>query len=248
MSNEKKQSKKQEKMRLDKFVSHCTGLTRSEARNDIKRGKVFVNSQKVKKADFSVFTSDEITYCSKKLVYNKYIYIMLNKPKDVLCATEDKNGVTVIDLIKEDFTQKNMFPAGRLDKDSTGFVLITNDGDYAHAILSPKSHVEKTYTVILDTKVTQEMVCEFEKGVVLHDGTKTLPSKLILHDDDEFKATVILTQGIYHQIKRMFGALGAGVNELNRDAIGGLNLDENLKIGEYRQISEEELAQLNSRA
>ncbi len=232
---------KHETMRLDKFLCHCTGLTRTEAKNEIKKGRVFVNGEKIKSANIHVSTNDEITHRGKNICYEKHVYIMLNKPKGVVCATTDKINKTVIEIVKETYNNKNLFVAGRLDKDSTGFVLITNNGEFAHEILSPKKHIKKTYNVILDVKATQNMVDEFEKGIILHDGTKTKCAQLILNMQNPYSVDVVLTQGMYHQVKRMFGVLNAGVNELHRTAIGKLCLDENLKEGECRQISENEL-------
>ena len=167
---------------------------------------------------------------------------MLNKPAGVVSASTDGRDKTVVDLVGGAFPRRQLFPAGRLDKTSTGFVLLTDDGAFAHDILAPKRHVPKTYRVVLDTPVTDEMVKAFAAGVTLADGQRMQPARLIPDEADPFAATVVLRQGVYHQIKRMFGVLGAGVNQLHRTAIGGLALDEGLAPGAWRLITPEEKA------
>ena len=235
-------------MRLDKFVAGALALTRSEARSLITKGRITVDGEICKKADTSVNEQSRVMQGDTLLSREEFVYIMLNKPEGVVSASEDKRDVTVVDLVKEDFPRRELFPAGRLDKTSTGFVLLTDDGVFAHDILSPKRHVPKTYEVQVDLPVTQEMVKAFEEGVTLADGSKMKPAGLIPDPKDPFRATVVLRQGVYHQIKRMFGTFGAGVNALHRTAIGGLVMDEQLAPGEYRKLTPEEKKQIEEPA
>lgn len=227
-------------MRLDKYISDAAQKTRSDARGMIMSSKVSVNNAVCKKIDYQVAANDQISLSGKEISAQSFVYIMLNKPKGVVSAASDKSDVTVVDLVSERFPRRNLFPAGRLDKTSTGFVLVTDDGNFAHDILSPRKHISKTYEVLLDTPLTTEMIHGFEQGVTLADGTKLSPATVHSLDGDCL-AQVVLKQGVYHQVKRMFGVYNAGVNELRRVAIGGLSLDESLSEGEYREITKEEL-------
>ena len=229
-------------MRLDKFVADAAQLTRSAARSLIAKGRVTVNGQVCKKADCALREGDSVCADGKPLACEEYVYIMLNKPAGVVSASTDGRDKTVVDLVGGAFPRRQLFPAGRLDKTSTGFVLLTDDGAFAHDILAPKRHVPKTYRVVLDTPVTDEMVKAFAAGVTLADGQTMQPARLIPEEADPFAATVVLRQGVYHQIKRMFGVLDAGVNQLHRTAIGGLALDEGLAPGAWRLITPEEKA------
>ena len=231
-------------MRLDKFVADAAQLTRSAARSLIAKGRVTVNGQVCKKADCALKEGDSVCAGGKPLGREEYVYIMLNKPAGVVSASADGRDKTVVDLVGGAFPRRQLFPAGRLDKASTGFVLLTDDGAFAHGILAPKRHVPKTYHVVLDTPVTPAMVEAFAAGVTLADGQRMQPAQLIPDEADPFAATVVLRQGVYHQIKRMFGVLGAGVNGLHRTAIGGLALDEGLAPGAWRLITPEEKALL----
>lgn len=229
-------------MRLDKFVADAAQLTRSAARGLIAKGRVTVNGQVCKKADCALREGDSVCADGKPLACEEYVYIMLNKPAGVVSASTDGRDKTVVDLVGGAFPRRQLFPAGRLDKTSTGFVLLTDDGAFAHDILAPKRHVPKTYYVVLDTPVTPAMVKAFAAGVTLADGQTMQPARLIPDEADPFAATVVLRQGVYHQIKRMFGVLDAGVNQLHRTAIGGLALDEGLAPGAWRLITPEEKA------
>ena len=231
-------------MRLDKFVAGALALTRSEARNLISKGQITVDGAVCKKADAAVSESSRIARGDTLLSREEFVYIMLNKPVGVVSASEDRRDVTVVDLVRKDFPRRELFPAGRLDKTSTGFVLLTDDGAFAHDILSPRHHVAKTYRVTVDTPVTADMVKAFEEGVTLADGSRMHPAGLIPDPEDPCTCTVILRQGVYHQIKRMFGVLGAGVNGLHRLAVGGLWLDDSLAPGEYRKLTPEEKEQI----
>ena len=229
-------------MRLDKFVADAAQLTRSAARGLIAKGRVTVNGQVCKKADCALREGDSVCADGKPLACEEYVYIMLNKPAGVVSASTDGRDKTVVDLVGGAFPRRQLFPAGRLDKTSTGFVLLTDDGAFAHDIRAPKRHGPKTYRVVLDTPVTDEMVKAFAAGVTLADGQTLQPARLIQDEADPFAATVVLRQGVYHQIKRMFGVLDAGVNQLHRTAIGGLALDEGLAPGAWRLITPEEKA------
>ena len=229
-------------MRLDKFVADAAQLTRSAARSLIAKGRVTVNGQVCKKADCALREGDSVCADGKPLACEEYVYIMLNKPAGVVSASTDGRDKTVVDLVGGAFPRRQLFPAGRLDKTSTGIVLLTDDGAFAHDILAPKRHVPKTYRVVLDAPVTPAMVEAFAAGVTLADGQTMQPARLIPDEADPFAATVVLRQGVYHQIKRMFGVLDAGVNQLHRTAIGGLALDEGLAPGAWRLITPEEKA------
>ncbi len=237
-------------MRLDKYVASCTGKGRTEVKNLIRAAKVTVNGEICKKADAQTGDSDDVRLNSQRLVLVRQIFIMMNKPKGVVCACKDERDTTVIDLVKDKFPAKDLFPAGRLDKDSTGFVLITNDGQFAHSFLAPKKHVSKTYDVVLDAPVTPEMVAAFEAGVTLASGEKMKAAQLKVcetscesndESGEKFYARVVITQGVYHQVKRMFGVFGVGVLELHRSAIGELELDKSLRLGEFRTLEPNEI-------
>lgn len=232
-------------MRLDKYLSECLEITRSESKIVLKKGRVTVNGTTVKSGDLKVGDEDEVCVDGEALSHTDFVYIMLNKPEGVVSASRDnKNSayteVTVTDLVREAFPRRELFPAGRLDKTSTGFILLTDDGKFAHDLLAPGRHVPKTYTVELDTPLTQEMISDFAEGPTLVDGTKLDPAEVRAVSDDGRIVEVTLHQGVYHQIKRMFGLRDAGVNALHRTKIGGLQLDPALEPGQWRLITEEE--------
>ena len=234
-------------MRLDKYLAERTGMTRSESRKAITKGRVMVAGKICRKADTQLDeTAAQIALDGAPLAgeYKKYVYIMLNKPEGVVSASRDKRDTTVVDLVAADYPRRELFPAGRLDKTSTGFVLLTDDGGFAHDILSPRHHVSKTYTVTIDTPLTQEMRTGFAAGVTLADGTALSPAEVTALSPDGCTVRVVLRQGVYHQIKRMFGVYGAGVNALHREAIGGLALDAQLAPGQWRELSDEEVGKI----
>lgn len=231
-------------MRLDQYLAKACGLSRSAARTAVRAGKVKRNGTVCKAADTALSAQDEVVYEGKTVVWREFVYIMLDKPAGILSAARDARERTVVDLVAKDYPGRALFPAGRLDKQSTGFILLTDDGALAHELLSPKKHVEKTYEVVLDTPVTREMVQGFEQGVTLADGETMKPAKLLCDETRLCFARVVLTQGVYHQIKRMFGVYGAGVNELRRVAIGEVVLDDTLGLGGFRELTERELASL----
>ena len=231
-------------MRLDKYLAETAQCTRSEAKALLSKGKVAVNGVLCKKGDTQIREGDAVTVEGRKLAYRQFVYLMLNKPEGVVSASTDKRDTTVVDLVRDAYPRRELFPAGRLDKTSTGFVLLTDDGGFAHDILAPKRHVSKTYTVTLDTPLTDAMKRGFAKGVTLADGTALSPAEVEALSADGLVVRVLLKQGVYHQIKRMFGVYGAGVNALHRDAIGGLALDESLAPGQWRELTAEEVAKI----
>lgn len=237
------------KQRLDKAIAMQGSLSRSEVKTLIRKGTVTVNGQVVKNADFGVdFDSDTVAVQGKELSLRTHIYLMLNKPKGVVSASEDKHLPTVVDLVPKELWRKGLFPAGRLDKDTTGFVLITDDGEFAHDILSPKKHISKTYHALVNGEITEEMIEGFAKGVTIGEDF-TLPASLkrIASDEQGSWGEVILKEGMYHQIKRMFGAYGLKVLELKRVQMGKLPLDPNLEEGKCRELTAEELRLVSTR-
>lgn len=231
-------------MRLDKYLAETAQCTRSEAKTLLSKGKVTVNGTVCKKGDAQIKDGDTVAVEGRPLAYQKFVYLMLNKPEGVVSASTDQRDTTVVDLVGGAYPRRELFPAGRLDKTSTGFVLLTDDGGFAHAILAPKRHVSKTYTVTLDTPLTAEMQQGFAEGVTLADGTALSPAEVTPVSADGLVVRVVLKQGVYHQIKRMFGVYGAGVNALHRDAIGHLALDPALAPGQWRELTDEEVAEI----
>lgn len=230
--------------RLDKVAAARTALSRKEVRRLAARGQVTVNGVPERACERKVDPdTDEIAVAGKPLEMGRHTYLMLNKPRGVVCATHDDKLPTVLDLVPEELRRSGLFPAGRLDKDTVGFVLITDDGEFAHRILAPRSHVPKTYTAKLDRPVGMEIVEAFARGVVLN-GRTCMPAGLTPDPDGPCTARVILRQGMYHQVKRMFAAYGLTVTELRRDAIGGLALDPALEIGKCRRLSKIEVRKI----
>lgn len=237
-------------MRLDRYLAERTGLTRSESRKAIAKGRVAVEGAVCRKADTQVPEDAAILLDGAPLAgtYRKFVYLMLNKPEGVVSASRDKRDTTVVDLAAAAYPRRALFPAGRLDKTSTGFVLLTDDGALAHDLLSPAHHVAKEYLVTLDTPLTDAMRRGFAAGVTLADGQRMAPAEAEPAGPDPCVVRVTLRQGVYHQIKRMFGVFGAGVNALHRQAIGGVALDPALAPGQWRELTAEELALLQGRA
>lgn len=228
--------------RIDKLISEQTEYSRKEVKSLINNKKIKVNGITVLKSDFKVeYDKDIIEINGKELNVQKNIYLILNKPKGYVSATRDKNDPTVLELVPEEYKSRNLFPAGRLDKDTTGLMIITDDGMFAHSILSPKKHVKKMYNVKIDIPITDEMIKMFSQGVFLKDGKCKSAN---LDKTGEYTAIVTLTEGRYHQIKRMFGCFRAKVIELQRISMGNLRLPENLKEGECRTLTTEELNKL----
>ncbi len=225
--------------RLDKLLAARGFGSRKEVGLMVRKGQVQVQGVTVKQPDHKISSDMEVVVGGRTVTCTEHLYLMLNKPEGVVSASRDKDAQTVIDLVPKQLWREGLFPAGRLDKDTTGFVLITDDGQFAHSILSPKRHVSKTYIATLDTPPTQQMVKAFEQGIALKNGEDCLPAKMMPLDD--CRAQVVLWQGMYHQIKRMFASQGATVTALRRIAIGGLMLDEGLPPGECRELTLDEL-------
>lgn len=234
-------------MRLDKFISTTTTLSRAEAKKVIKKG-ILINDKLIKSPDYKVDEiNDQVILDGKRLVYQKYVYIMMNKPQDTISATEDAIEKTVVDILREEDRIYKVFPVGRLDKDTEGLMLLTNDGELAHRLISPKKDVVKKYYVEVSGVLKDEHLQIVETGVTLEDGYKCKAAKLeILESNNhESKANIYITEGKFHQVKRMMKSLGTTVTYLKRLSIGSLKLDENLKLGDYRYLTEEELNKLN---
>lgn len=235
--------------RLDKIIASQGKYSRSEVRKLVKAGLVTVNGAVARSSDVKCdVESDLIFVDGVKLCYKKHIYIMLNKPKGVISATEDSSQKTVIDLVPPELRRAGLFPAGRLDGDTTGFVLITDDGDFAHRILSPKNHIMKTYHATLRYPLTDEDIVRFKEGLTLGDGTKCLEARVRMLPQKENVAEVIICEGKYHQVKRMFASLGNKVLELRRVKMGDLPLDETLPEGMCRELSTKEVELINKNA
>ncbi|MDU2588247.1 MAG: pseudouridine synthase [Streptococcus sp.] len=232
-------------MRLDKYLVACAIGSRTEVKNFLKSGRVTVNGKKEKSAKLQIDeVIDEICFDGQKLDYEEFIYYMMNKPKGVISATEDPIHKTVLDLLDDYAHAKEVFPVGRLDIDTHGLLLLTNDGQLAHALLSPKRHVDKTYLAQVDGIMTKEDVETFAKGIPLKDFT-CQPAKLELVSLDREKnqslVRVTIAEGKFHQVKRMVAYCGKEVVDLQRLTMGTLTLDENLKRGEWRRLTTEEL-------
>lgn len=234
-------------MRLDKFLADMQIGSRKEVKSYIKKGLVKVNQVTVKQDKFQVKPeTDEIFFDGEKISYQQFFYYMLNKPAGVISATRDFQQKTVIDFLQKTDFRADLFPVGRLDKDTEGFVLLSNDGNLAHRLLAPKKHVEKEYFAKVEGIVRPEDVTAFAKGLLLDKGEVALPGELTILKVDEEKETseisLIIHEGKFHQVKRMVQAVGKKVVYLRRDRIGGVRLDEALALGEYRPLTLEELA------
>ena len=230
-------------MRLDKYLCETGFGTRSQVKDLLKKGQVMVNGEVVKKPELKINeTTDQILCQGKKASYQKNIYLMLHKPAGVVSATEDNREKTVLDLVRPEDRKNGLFPVGRLDKDTEGLLLLTDDGELAHRLLSPKKHVDKTYYAKIDGQVTEEHVKQFREGLDIGDEKKTLPAVLtILLSGPVSEIEVTIHEGRFHQIKRMFEAVGCKVTYLKRLSIGSLVLDETLPPEEYRPLTEAEL-------
>ena len=227
-------------MRLDKFFSQTGTLTRSQVQKQLKLGKVTVNGETIKKADYKVDPDkDEIRYNEDKIVYRRFVYIMMNKPCGVVSATEDRDQKTVLDLLPEDLLKFDLFPCGRLDKDTTGLVVLTNDGISAHNALSPKKHVEKKYSFETADAYSDADVTAIESGITLKDGYSTKPCKI--ERISETEGYIYLTEGKYHEIKRLFGARSNKITKLERIGFGKLEIGD-LPEGDWRYLTEEEIS------
>lgn len=228
--------------RLDKIIAGATGESRKTARGMILRGRVAVNGKVSGDIGLKVdVTKDFISLDGQPINYKKFVYIMINKPEGVLSASDDKSRETVVDIVKVQFPRDGLFPVGRLDKNTTGLLIVTDDGDFGHKVISPKSNIEKEYVVGLDKPITDNDIEKLQKGVTLVDGTVCRPAKVSVLGSREI-ISIVITEGKYHEIKRMLGTVDIGVNKLERVRIGQLRIDGNLLKGECRELTPEELA------
>lgn len=228
-------------MRLDRFLSNSLKLTRAEIPSILKQGRVLVNGERIKKKDFKIDENkDDIVFDGKKVEYREFIYFMMNKPQNVVCARVDNLDKTVVEMIDTDY---KISPIGRLDKDTTGLLLLTNNGSLIHALTNPINHVDKTYYCKVDNDLTDEEMFLFENGIEIKDGdgefyfTKKATIKRIKY----LEYQVTINEGKFHQVKRMFKYFNSEVLELKRLSIGPIALDENLKLGEYRELNDKEI-------
>lgn len=229
--------------RIDKILARELNISRKDAKQIIKQGRITIDGVVQKNADAKCNDDSEICFDNKVISNNKFVYIMLNKPKGVISASDGKGEKTVVDLVPDDMKRKGLFPAGRLDKDTTGFVLLTDDGELAHNILAPSHHINKTYIATLDKPFDDELVEDFKNGMML-GGEELLEADISPLNEENTIARVVLRQGLYHQVKRMFKKHSITVVELKRVQMGSLPLDENLNEGECRYITDEELCLL----
>lgn len=245
-------------IRLDKYMADMGIGTRSEVKVFIKKGRVSVDGEVIRQAEYKVdIEKQKVTVDGEKIGYSAYEYFMLNKPSGVVSAVTDGRDTTVVELIK-DAKRKDLFPVGRLDKDTEGLLLITNDGELSHELLSPSKHVEKTYYAKVKGTVTEEDVKAFAEGLHLEKETlreekadkdiETKPAKLVILKVGEVsEIELTICEGKFHQVKRMFQAVGKEVVYLKRIAMGSLVLDESLALGEYRELTEEEVSSLKNK-
>lgn len=231
--------------RIDKIIATQTNYSRKEVKKLVQQKRVQVNGVLIYKSDIKIDEkNDRIELDGNEINIKKYVYLILNKPKGYISATKDKDTLTVLDLVPKEYSHRNLFPAGRLDKDTTGMMIITDDGEFAHNILAPKKHIKKAYNVEIDILINDKMINGFEIGVKLNDG---ICKNAILDKIDEKIAKVVLTEGRYHQIKRMFGCFGAKVINLERIAMGNLEMPKDLKKGECRELTIEELEKIKEK-
>lgn len=236
------------KLRLDKYLADMGCGTRTEVKKLIRKGKVSVNREIIKNPECKIDTeTDEILVDAIPVSYAEFEYYMLNKPQGVVSATEDKRDKTVLDFILSR-KRKDLFPVGRLDKDTEGLLLITNDGELAHNLLSPRKHVDKTYFVRLLTPISPEDTEKLENGVDIGEKAMTLPAKVVRLPGEDREVQITIREGKFHQVKRMFQAVGNEVVFLKRLSMGTLKLDETLAPGEYRALTPEEIERLKEHA
>ena len=228
-------------MRLDKYISEQLNVSRSDAKDMIRRGRIAVNGEKISRPEFHIEPeTDRAEADGKPVNYREFVYIMLNKPRGVVCAVRDELSPTVISLIPPELRRRKLFPAGRLDKDTEGFVFITDDGALCHRIISPASHVEKLYYAELEHEADESYIKAFKDGMTIDGGEKCLPAEIKLLEEKN-KVMITLREGKYHQVRRMISAMGNSVVFLKRLSIGGITLDPSLKPGECREILHKEL-------
>ena len=237
------------KQRIDKVLSNLGYGSRSELKKICKNGLVKVNGKVINNPGVQVdVENDEIIFDGEKVTYKEFIYLMLNKPDGYISATFDKRDPIVLDLIDKEDLVFEPFPVGRLDKDTEGLLVLTNDGQLAHRVLSPKKHVPKTYYAKIEGVVTEEDIKAFAKGVTLDDGYETMPAELVILKSDEIsEIELTIHEGKFHLVKRMFESVDKKVIYLKRLSMGKLQLDENLALGEYRELTDEEIKMIEER-
>ncbi len=234
-------------MRLDRFIAEQMNISRSDAKEYIRRGRISVNGSICRRGELSVEPEkDAVSADGRSIIYREFIYIMLNKPAGTVCAVRDELSPTVLGLIPPELRRKGLFPAGRLDKDTEGFVFITDDGALGHRIISPRSHVDKVYYAELENEADEGYPEAFASGMEIDGGERCLPASIELLEDRR-KVMITLHEGKYHQVKRMIAALGNKVIYLKRTAVGGIPLDPALKPGECREILHKEIENLYSK-
>ena len=235
-------------MRIDKMLANLGYGSRKEVKMLLKNKAVKVNDEIIKDAKYQVDTEKDEVYLYNELIeYKEFIYLMMNKPPGLISATEDTREETVIDILQIEDSVYNPFPVGRLDKDTEGLLILTNDGKLAHRLLSPKKHVPKTYFAVIKGEVGEDDVAAFKKGVVLDDGYHTKPGHLVvLKAGETSDIELTISEGKFHQVKRMFESVGKKVIYLKRMSMGPLVLDDTLELGEYRELTEEEIEQLQT--
>ncbi|MBR6159963.1 MAG: rRNA pseudouridine synthase [Lachnospiraceae bacterium] len=232
-------------MRIDKYLAASRMGSRSEVKELVRKGLVYVNGKICKDCSFHVNPEDEVCLNGQKIMYTEHVYYMLNKPAGYVSATEDEREKTVLDLFPEKI-RKGLFPAGRLDKDSVGLLLLTDDGELAHRLMSPKHHVDKRYLIRTDDPLTEDDVRSFAEGITLSDGTRFRSAGLDISEDDPSEAVVTISEGKFHQIKRMVESRRNKVRYLKRLSVGPLMLDPKLKEGMYRELTDEEMGLLTT--
>lgn len=234
-------------IRLDKYLADMGIGTRSQIKKEIRSGQVIVNGKPICRPELKINTDqDEVLFQGEPVTYEEYEYYMLNKPAGVISAASDRQETTVVDLIK-DRKRDDLFPVGRLDKDTEGLLIITNNGELAHRLLSPKKHVDKVYFAKVKGIVTEDDIECFAQGLDIGDEKPTLPAELVICSSDEISGILLtIREGRFHQVKRMFQAVGKEVVYLKRLRMGPVTLDDSLKPGEYRRLTEEEVDRLCS--
>ena len=234
-------------IRLDKYLADSGIGTRSEVKKIIKAGRIKIGEAVIKDADFKVDSDNMVVLLDNQPInYEEYLYFMLNKPAGCVSATKDKLSDTVLSFLKGEPT-RDLFPVGRLDKDTEGLLLITNDGKLAHELLSPKKHVDKVYHATVTHELLDQDMEKFRTGLDIGDEKPTLPAEIELWDENSITYRVVLREGRFHQVKRMFEALGTEVTYLKRMSMGNLLLDENLEPGEYRRLTDTEIFEISNR-
>ncbi|MBR6257102.1 MAG: rRNA pseudouridine synthase [Lachnospiraceae bacterium] len=233
-------------MRLDKYLADMCVGSRSQVKQLIRKGSVFINGNKATDPGMAVGDADTVVCDGVTISHRDHFYYMLNKPAGIITATEDNRQQTVLDLFPENM-RKRLFPVGRLDKDTVGLLIITDDGALCHELMAPSHHVDKRYLLHTDAPMTEEDVSAFREGLVLNDGTAFKEAELDIDPDDPCSAVITISEGKYHQIKRMLSARGKEVIYLKRLSVGELELDESLGEGEYRELTEQELIILHKK-